>query len=161
MAAPAPCDALTGLGAAEARARLAAEGFNELPAEHGRPMWRIALGVMREPMFFLLVAAAVVYALIGDRGGAVLLLVFATLAVAIAIVQQGRSERALDALRDLSSPRALVVRDGQRREQQQQQCFGDLADHSIDHRRGQQQEEHRLAHHAEGDAPQRPPVFGR
>jgi Ca2+-transporting ATPase len=114
MAAPAPCDALTGLGAAEARARLAAEGFNELPAEHGRPMWRIALGVIREPMFFLLAAAAVVYALIGDRGGAVLLLVFATLSVAIAIVQQGRSERALDALRDLSSPRALVVRDGQR-----------------------------------------------
>jgi len=114
MTAPAPCDALTGLGAAEARARLAAEGFNELPAEHGRPLWRIALGVMREPMFFLLVAAAVVYALIGDRGGALLLLVFATLSVAIAVVQQGRSERALDALRDLTSPRALVVRDGQR-----------------------------------------------
>ena len=114
MTAPAPCDALTGLGAAEARARLAAEGFNELPAEHGRPLWRIALGVMREPMFFLLVAAAVVYALIGDLGGALLLLVFATISVAIAVVQQGRSERALDALRDLTSPRALVLRDGQR-----------------------------------------------
>jgi len=114
MVTPVRGDALTGLGAAEARARLAAEGFNELPAEHSRPMWRIALGVMREPMFFLLAAAAVVYALLGDLGEALLLLLFATISVAIAIVQQGRSERALDALRDLTSPRALVVRDGQR-----------------------------------------------
>jgi Ca2+-transporting ATPase len=107
-------DALTGLGAAEARTRLAAEGFNELPAEHRRPLWRITLGVMREPMFFLLLAAAVVYGLIGDLAEALILLVFASFSVAIAIVQQGRSEKALDALRDLTSPRALVVRDGQR-----------------------------------------------
>jgi P-type Ca2+ transporter type 2C len=114
MGSPASSDALTGLGAAEARARLAAEGFNELPAEHRRPLWRVALGVMREPMFFLLVAAAVVYLFIGDLGEALLLLAFATISVAIAIMQQGRSEKALDALRDLTSPRALVVRDGQR-----------------------------------------------
>ncbi len=107
-------DALHGLSSVEARERLQREGFNELPAEKPRPLWRIALGVMREPMFALLIGAAGVYALIGDRAEAALLLVFATISVTIAIVQQGRSEKALEALRDLTSPRALVIREGQR-----------------------------------------------
>jgi Ca2+-transporting ATPase len=114
MAAPAASDALTGLDAAEARARLEREGFNELPAERPRPLWRVAAGVMREPMFAMLIGAAVVYSMIGDVGEAALLLVFATISVSIAIIQQGRSEKALEALRDLTSPRALVVRDGRR-----------------------------------------------
>jgi Ca2+-transporting ATPase len=105
---------LTGLTSAEARGRLETEGYNELPARGRRPFWRIALGVMREPMFALLVAAAVVYGLIGDRAESILLIAFATISVTIALVQQGRSERALEALRDLASPRALVLRDGQR-----------------------------------------------
>ncbi len=110
----AAADVLTGLSAAEARDRLARDGFNELPARERRSMAAIAFGVMREPMFALLIAAAVLYAAIGDRGEAALLLAFATISVSIAVVQQGRSERALDALRELTSPRALVIRDGVR-----------------------------------------------
>jgi Ca2+-transporting ATPase len=105
---------LTGLTSAEARSRLESEGYNELPARGRRPFWRIALGVMREPMFALLIAAAAVYGLIGDRAESILLIAFATISVTIALIQQGRSERALEALRDLASPRALVLRDGQR-----------------------------------------------
>jgi Ca2+-transporting ATPase len=107
-------DPLTGLDAAEARARLQREGFNELPRERRRSAARVALEVLREPMFALLVVAAGVYAVIGEFGEAALLLGFATVSVSIAAVQRGRSERALEALRDLSSPRALVVRDGAR-----------------------------------------------
>ena len=65
-------------------------------------------------MFALLIAAAAIYAVLGERGEALMLLGFATVSVSIAIVQQGRSEKALEALRDLTSPRALVIRDGQR-----------------------------------------------
>ena len=90
-------DPLTGLTSAEAQARLEREGFNELPTQGRRPLWRIAAGVMREPMFALLVAAAIVYLLIGDAGEALLLLAFATISVSIAVIQQGRSERALEA----------------------------------------------------------------
>jgi Ca2+-transporting ATPase len=104
----------TGLTAAEARERLAREGYNELPSQERRPFWRIAAGVIREPMFALLIGAASIYALLGDAGEALLLLAFASISVTIAVVQQGRSERALEALRDLASPRALVLRDGQR-----------------------------------------------
>jgi Ca2+-transporting ATPase len=107
-------DLTSGLSATEARARLEREGFNELPAAGLRPAWRIAAEVIREPMFALLIAAAVIYAALGDRGEALMLLGFATISVSIAIIQQGRSEKALEALRDLTSPRALVIRDGER-----------------------------------------------
>jgi Ca2+-transporting ATPase len=65
-------------------------------------------------MFVLLIGGGVFYLLLGDRLEALLLLAFATLSVAITIVKESRSERVLDALRDLASPRALVVRDGRR-----------------------------------------------
>ncbi len=105
---------MAGLSSVEARGRLEREGFNELPAAERRGALRIAADVIREPMFALLVAAALIYGVLGERGEALMLLGFATISVSIAIIQQGRSEKALDALRDLTSPRALVVRDGER-----------------------------------------------
>ena len=113
MTEPTP-DLLNGLSAAEARDRQALEGFNELPRAPRASPLRAALDVLREPMFALLVAAAVLYALIGELGEALLLFGFATVSVSIAIVQRGRSERALEALRGLATPRALVLRDGVR-----------------------------------------------
>jgi Ca2+-transporting ATPase len=104
----------SGLDSAEAHDRLARDGFNELPRERRRSVARAALEVLREPMFALLMAAAGVYAIIGEFGESLVLLGFATASVSIAAVQRGRSERALEALRDLSSPRALVIRDGVR-----------------------------------------------
>lgn len=108
-------EGLPGLTEAEAALRLKREGANELPARHNRGLWVIALEVIREPMFLMLVAAGAVYLLMGEVGDALMLLGFVFVVMAITIVQARRTERALEALRDLSSPRALVVRDGQRR----------------------------------------------
>src|SRR5688572_26860142 len=88
----------TGLTEAEARQRLAAEGANELPAGVRRSPLRIVLEVVREPMFALLLGAGVVYLVLGDWREALALLAFACLSVGIAVVQQGRSERVLEAL---------------------------------------------------------------
>jgi P-type Ca2+ transporter type 2C len=107
-------DASAGLSAAEARRRLESEGFNELPAAGRLSLARLVLGVVREPMFALLLAAALIYLLIGDLAESLLMLAFATISITIAVVQQGRSERALEALRELTSPRALVIRDGRK-----------------------------------------------
>jgi len=107
-------DSARGLSAAEAQARLEQDGPNALPVTEARSHWAVIVEVIREPMFALLIGAAVLYALIGDLGEAAVLLAFACISIVIAIVQRERSEKALDALRDLSSPRALVVRDGQR-----------------------------------------------
>jgi Ca2+-transporting ATPase len=75
---------------------------------------RIVFDVLREPMLALLLAGGVVYLLLGSRDEALILLAFACLSVGITVVQEARTERVLEALRDLTSPRALVIRDGQR-----------------------------------------------
>ena len=73
------------------------------------------LEVLHEPMFLLLFAATAVYVVLGDVGEALVLAVSVLAVIAITVVQERRAERALEALRELSSPRALVVRDGERR----------------------------------------------
>src|ERR1039457_7617983 len=103
-----------GLSAAEAAARLKSGGFNELPMAEDRGVLRILFEVVRQPMFALLIAGGMVYLLLGDRMEAILLLIFASLSVVITIIQESRSERVLEALRNLASPRALVIRDGNR-----------------------------------------------
>ncbi|MBW6496445.1 MAG: HAD-IC family P-type ATPase, partial [Burkholderiaceae bacterium] len=105
---------LAGLSTAEAAQRLANDGPNELPQARRRTIARIAMEVVREPMFQLLVAAALVYLLLGDAGEALMLLAFVVMIVVITLVQERRTERVLEALRDLTSPRALVVRDAER-----------------------------------------------
>ena len=104
-----------GLSEVEAIRRQQAEGFNELPQGTRRGVLAIALEVMREPMFLLLVACGSLYLLMGELSDALMLLGFVFVVMGITIVQERRTERALDALRDLSSPRALVLRDGQQR----------------------------------------------
>lgn len=108
-------NASEGLSSGEAQFRLKAEGYNELPRAGHRSLLRIALEVVREPMFGLLIGSGIIYLLLGDLTEALMLLVFASISVVIAIVQESRSERVLEALRDLTSPRALVIRDGERR----------------------------------------------
>lgn len=104
----------SGLSAAEAAARLARDGANELPRPDRRTALRIVFEVVREPMFGLLLAAGAIYLVLGDLAEALVLLVFACASVSIAVVQDLRSERVLEALRSLTSPRALVIRDGTR-----------------------------------------------
>jgi Ca2+-transporting ATPase len=101
-----------GLTSEDAERRLAAEGPNALPSPDRRSGAAIVLGVLREPMFSLLVAAAGVYLLLGDLREALVLAASIVVVLAITVVQERKAERALEALRDLSSPRALVVRDG-------------------------------------------------
>ncbi len=106
---------LDGLSEDEAAARLRREGYNELPSGRKRGPLRIIWEVAREPMLLFLLATALLYLFLGEQQEAILLLVSAILVVSITFYQERRAERALEALRDLSSPRALVIRDGERR----------------------------------------------
>lgn len=105
----------TGLSEAEAARRLKQYGPNELPNPERRNFLRIALGVAGQPMFALLLGGALLYILLGETLDAIVLGLFATLSVAIGIVQESRSEKVLESLRELASPRALVLRDGAER----------------------------------------------
>jgi P-type Ca2+ transporter type 2C len=103
---------LKGLSQAEVDQLLKKDGFNELPSAQKRSIFKIVLEVCREPMFLLLVACGVIYLILGDMGEAAMLLGFVFVVMGITIYQEGKTERAIEALRDLSSPRALVIRDG-------------------------------------------------
>jgi len=103
---------IVGLSAQEVRQRLESDGPNELPGEKARTGLAIALQVLREPMFLMLVAAGALYLTMGEPADAAMLLGFVLVVMAITVIQERRTERAIEALRDLSSPRALVVRDG-------------------------------------------------
>jgi Ca2+-transporting ATPase len=104
--------AYPGLSSGEAARRLSQEGFNEIPSPEDRTIVRIILEVFREPMFILLVAAGSIYFLLGDIQEGVILLSFVFVIIGITVYQEQKTERALEALRNLSSPRALVIRDG-------------------------------------------------
>ncbi|WP_426031185.1 cation-translocating P-type ATPase [Cypionkella sp. TWP1-2-1b2] len=106
--------ALPGLSLAQAASRLTADGPNALPRAKRRSPLRIILNVLREPMLALLLGGGVVYLLLGSRAEALILLAFACMSITITAVQEARTERVLDALRDLTSPRALVIRGGER-----------------------------------------------
>jgi len=103
---------ISGLSTAEAQLRLAASGYNELKPPNPRRIWHIVADVLREPMFLLLIVAGGIYLLLGSIDDALMLLFFVLLIVTLTVSQQHKSERVLEALRDLSSPRALVIRDG-------------------------------------------------
>jgi Ca2+-transporting ATPase len=116
-----------GLSEAEAAARLKSEGFNELPSARPKKAWKTAFELLQEPMLFLLVATGLLYLFLGDLREAVVLLVAIFMVIGITLYQERKAERALEALRDLSSPRALVIRDGvQRRIAGREVVRGDL-----------------------------------
>jgi P-type Ca2+ transporter type 2C len=103
----------TGLSHAEAAMRLAADGPNIIQQGGKRSIWHIIGEVLREPMLALLLVGGLAYLLLGDRTEALILLAFATFSVVVTVVQESRTEHVLEALRDLSAPRALVIREGE------------------------------------------------
>jgi Ca2+-transporting ATPase len=112
MSVSSEINASSGLSEVEAALRLKKEGYNELPSSKGRTAWIIALEVVREPMFLLLLASGAIYLILGDMREAMMLLGFVFLVMGLTIYEERKTERALEALRDLSSPRARVIRDG-------------------------------------------------
>ncbi|MFN5847149.1 MAG: cation-translocating P-type ATPase [Chitinophagales bacterium] len=87
-------------------------GFNELPSTKPKNVWEIAFEVIKEPMFILLLACGSVYILLGDYSEGIILLCWVFVILFITFYQYRKTEKSLEALRQLSSPRALVIRNG-------------------------------------------------
>lgn len=102
-----------GLTSIEAARRLKEYGSNTLPGSKHRSILYTVFDVVREPMFLLLIVATLLYLVLGELQEGLALTVFVALIIVITLYQQGKTENALKKLRDLTSPRALVIRDGQ------------------------------------------------
>lgn len=107
-----PVTEYLGLTDAEVQDRRIKYGYNELPSSEKRSPLKTALGVVTEPMFLLLVACGTLYLLLGDHVEGIMLLSFVFVIMGIEYYQENKTEKALDALKDLASPRALVIRQG-------------------------------------------------
>ncbi len=103
---------LTGVTTEEAAARLAADGPNELPTAKKRNLLQQSWEVVSQPMLLLLLGAGTVNFILAEVLDGVLLMSFVVVVIGISVYQEHKTENALVALRDLSSPRALVIRDG-------------------------------------------------
>jgi len=101
-----------GVTSDEAARRLAADGPNELPTARKRNLLQQSWDVLRQPMLLLLLCAGTVNFLLAEPIDGAILMSFVVVVITISIYQEHKTENALTALRDLSSPRALVVRDG-------------------------------------------------
>ncbi|NDP38349.1 MAG: cation-translocating P-type ATPase [Rhodoferax sp.] len=101
-----------GLSAGEAAQRLQADGPNALPGDQRRTLHAIVRETLQEPMFMLLLAAGTLYLVLGDLHEGLVLFGLVLVVLALTLYQEGKTERAMAALRDLTSPRALVLREG-------------------------------------------------
>ncbi|MFA4876061.1 MAG: HAD-IC family P-type ATPase [Methanoregula sp.] len=108
-------ESVSGLSSTEAAEKIRTEGYNELPEPGKHGIFGIIAEVVREPMFILLVAGGLVYFFLGDLTEALLLMSFVIVIIGITVYQEQKTERALEALRTLASPRALVIRDGEQK----------------------------------------------
>lgn len=103
---------MQGLSTEAAQKRLERFGLNELKLNGPRGIFRIITGALREPMVLLLIGIGVIYILIGETEEVFSLLTFLILILGITIYQENKTERTLQVLKELSSPRAVVYRDG-------------------------------------------------
>ncbi|OPY25585.1 MAG: putative copper-exporting P-type ATPase A [Methanobacterium sp. PtaU1.Bin242] len=106
---------IPGLSEEKALSILKEEGYNELPSTKKRSIFTILFEVVREPMFLLLIASGTIYLFLGSLDEALMLLGFVFVIIGITFYQERKTERTLEALRDLSSPRALVIRGGKKK----------------------------------------------
>lgn len=106
---------ISGLSGSEVTRRLKEDGYNELPSTKKRGFINILFDVVREPMFLLLLASGIIYLFLGSLEEALMLLGFVFVIIGITFYQERKTERTLEALRDLSSPRALVIREDEKK----------------------------------------------
>src|SRR5210317_1725042 len=87
-------------------------GYNELPQTKSQNIFKVAFEVIKEPMFVLLITCGLLYFILGDYTEGIVLISWVFVIIFITFYQHQKTERALESLRKLSSPRALVMRDG-------------------------------------------------
>ncbi|MDD1687292.1 cation-translocating P-type ATPase [Methanoregula sp.] len=108
-------ESIRGLSETEATEKIRTDGYNELPEAEKHGIAGIILDVIKEPMFILLVAGGLIYFILGDVTEGLMLMSFVVVIIGITVYKEQKTERALEALRNLASPRALVIRDGEQK----------------------------------------------
>ena len=105
-------DPASGLPASDAAERLSTHGPNQLEAGAVRPAWRLFVDQFTNAMILVLIGAAAITLAVGDLKDTVIILAIVILNGIVGFVQEFQAEKAMDALKRMTSPTARVVRDG-------------------------------------------------
>lgn len=105
-------NSISGLSESEVLKKLKTDGYNELPAQKKQSSFSILLRVLSEPMLLLLIGCGALYFFMGEAKDALMLSSFVFAVISITFYQERKTEKTLEALRNLSSPRVLVIRSG-------------------------------------------------
>ncbi|MGL6249120.1 MAG: HAD-IC family P-type ATPase, partial [Culicoidibacterales bacterium] len=103
----------TGLTKAQVKANQEKYGANELPEEKQTPVWLVFLGQFKEPLTLILIAVAIISLLIGEWKETIIIAIIVIFNAIIDTVQQAKARKSLEALKQMSAPKAYVRRDGQ------------------------------------------------
>lgn len=104
-------DAKQGLSTNEAQERLVKYGSNKLEEDKSTPMWKRFLAQFKDFLIIILIVAAIVSGLMGELADSIIIIAIVIVNAVLGIVQEGRAEQAIAALKDMSAPEARVLRD--------------------------------------------------
>ncbi len=102
-----------GLTTKEATLRQQQFGKNELTPQKKESFFHKLLHIISEPMFVLLLVAAAIYFILGEPRDGAIMLIFVIGIISIDVIQEWKTDKTLNALKDLSAPHVKVIRDGQ------------------------------------------------
>ncbi len=109
-------DAVKGLTDGEAFRRLQQNGRNEMKAARKKTKIQLFLEQLKDPLIYILLIAAVVSVFLGELSDAVIIGTVVVVNALVGMLQEGKARKALEALKKLTSPQTIVIRDGIRRE---------------------------------------------
>lgn len=105
-----------GLTEKEAAARLARDGRNEMKGERKKTVFESFFEQLNDPLIYVLIVAAVVSVLLHEISDAVIIAVVVCMNAVVGMLQEGKARKALESLKKLTSPKAVVLREGKRKE---------------------------------------------
>ncbi|MCB6570567.1 cation-translocating P-type ATPase [Eubacterium limosum] len=103
---------MAGLTAAQAKRLQEQYGKNELTSQKKESFFKKVLHIICEPMFLLLIVAAIIYFILGEPRDGAIMLIFVIGIISIDVIQEWKTDKTLNALKDLSAPHVTVIRDG-------------------------------------------------
>ena len=109
-------DEKNGLSSNEALRRLEKYGKNKLETKKKKTLFKQFLSQLKDVMIYILIIAAIISAFLGEISDALIILLVIIINAVIGVIQESKAEKALDALKELSTPKALVKRDGSLKE---------------------------------------------
>lgn len=105
-------DKFNGLTSHEAKLKLDRDGENKLQSKKKKTMLQLFLSQLKDVMIYILIAAAIISAFMGEISDAIIIFMVIFINAIVGVIQENKAEKALEALKNLSTPKALVKRDG-------------------------------------------------